>query len=648
MYFDQLTVGCPMKQTCDNPFCAIADSGFDLQLLSAQLEQFGTVFKCEVLKPLLRTKDSTPRCTKKLNRLLLFTTVIINREYENIHLLCEYISSGLSKYEIFILDKVFKLLLLSNKYNKRQDIDLMAINIFIQFGSQFQMREPALILLEGVFKNLEHLSEIETYGIEFIKNKVLLNSLKKKCTLSTPINNHGILKCINIIKGHLLSVSIDPLKPYPIACFLLEILENIYTFNKKYKICSNTHFHLSEFIDRFDSKVEIRQFSSNKISLLDFSFIFPLEYKVEYLTLLNKEKQRHALQRSFFCALFEGPIPPYLCMKINRERLFDDSAHFLLQDNVEYDKQLRISFKGEEGVDTGGLTKEYFMLIGEYIKNEDELFKERKGGILWFSGNNQPKEKYKIVGILLGLSFYNSTILSLSFPPVFYKLLLDMDSISLSDLYDLEPEIASSLNALKKLSDEDIKKLQLDFTINYSGNTHTLKEDTPLTPSNVDTYIKLYYEYILKESVRGPLESIREGFLSTLSEKTLHVLEADELENILSGSEKVCLELLKSKTRYVDFSPQSEQVVWLWEALEEWSSEELNRLVEFITGSPRVPLCLLASWELVITKNGADTDRLPSSQTCFNTLMLPLYCTKEKLNEKLRKAALYCKGFYLF
>lgn len=38
-------------------------------------------------------------------------------------------------------------------------------------------------------------------------------------------------------------------------------------------------------------------------------------------------------------------------------------------------------------------------------------------------------------------------------------------------------------------------------------------------------------------------------------------------------------------------------------------------------------------------------DRLPTSHTCFNVLLLPEYSSKEKLRERLLKAITYAKGF---
>lgn len=49
--------------------------------------------------------------------------------------------------------------------------------------------------------------------------------------------------------------------------------------------------------------------------------------------------------------------------------------------------------------------------------------------------------------------------------------------------------------------------------------------------------------------------------------------------------------------------------------------------------------------KLMIARNGPDSDRLPTSHTCFNVLLLPEYTDKEKLKDRLLKAINYSKGF---
>ena len=66
---------------------------------------------------------------------------------------------------------------------------------------------------------------------------------------------------------------------------------------------------------------------------------------------------------------------------------------------------------------------------------------------------------------------------------------------------------------------------------------------------------------------------------------------------------------------------------------------------QFTTGSDRVPIGGLGKLKLVIARNGSDSERLPTSHTCFNVLLLPDYKNKEKLKERLTKAISYAKGF---
>lgn len=74
--------------------------------------------------------------------------------------------------------------------------------------------------------------------------------------------------------------------------------------------------------------------------------------------------------------------------------------------------------------------------------------------------------------------------------------------------------------------------------------------------------------------------------------------------------------------------------------------ESKKKLLEFTTGSDRVPIGGMSRLKLVIARNGgSDSDRLPTSHTCYNVLLLPDYESREKLEERLLKAITYSKGF---
>ena len=94
------------------------------------------------------------------------------------------------------------------------------------------------------------------------------------------------------------------------------------------------------------------------------------------------------------------------------------------------------------------------------------------------------------------------------------------------------------------------------------------------------------------------------------------------------------------------FSRDSATVQRFWRVVhEDMGDEDRRRLLEFTTGSDRVPVGGLSKLKLIIARNGPDTDRLPTAHTCFNVLLLPDYSSRDKLRDMLLKAISFSKGF---
>ncbi len=58
----------------------------------------------------------------------------------------------------------------------------------------------------------------------------------------------------------------------------------------------------------------------------------------------------------------------------------------------------------------------------------------------------------------------------------------------------------------------------------------------------------------------------------------------------MSGMPSVDLKDLKQNTDYQGYSPTDPVIKWYWEILEEYTNEDLARLVQFITGTSKIPL----------------------------------------------------------
>ncbi len=59
------------------------------------------------------------------------------------------------------------------------------------------------------------------------------------------------------------------------------------------------------------------------------------------------------------------------------------------------------------------------------------------------------------------------------------------------------------------------------------------------------------------------------------------------------------------------------------------------------------PIRGLGELRLVFSKQGPDSDQLPTSHTCFNHMLIPDYASKDKLRRMLRLALQNSKGFGL-
>lgn len=81
----------------------------------------------------------------------------------------------------------------------------------------------------------------------------------------------------------------------------------------------------------------------------------------------------------------------------------------------------------------------------------------------------------------------------------------------------------------------------------------------------------------------------------------------------------------KSNTEYHNYTAASPQIQWFWRAVRSLDKEELAKLVQFVTGTSKVPLNGFKELEGMnginrfnIHRDYGNKERLPSSHTCFN------------------------------
>lgn len=405
--------------------------------------------------------------------------------------------------------------------------------------------------------------------------------------------------------------------------------------------------------------------STKKFTFMLYSFVLTPATKTLALYYDSRIRMYSERRLSFLHQQLGGglqSVNPFLKLKIRRDHIIDDALVELemiaMSNPKDLKKQLVVEFSGEQGIDEGGVSKEFFQLIIEEIFNPDYgmFVNIEDTNMVWFNSTSFENEaQFTLIGIVLGLAIYNNIILAVNFPMVVYRKLMGMKG-SFVDLRDWNPVLYNSLKSILDHQDNDMEEVFMQtFKICYKdvfGNAldHELKPDGDkifVNQDNKQEFVELYTDFLLNKHIEKQFKAFKRGFQMVTDESPLHLLfRPEEVELIVCGSKEFDFNELEQSTEYEGgFTAESQTIKDFWDIVHGLSMDSKRKLLQFTTGSDRVPVGGLSRLKLVIARNGPDCDRLPTSHTCFNVLLLPEYSTREKLEERLLKAINYSKGF---
>lgn len=352
---------------------------------------------------------------------------------------------------------------------------------------------------------------------------------------------------------------------------------------------------------------------------------------------------------------------------IRRKTLFEDSFHQLSRiDFKELWKPLKITFIGEEGVDAGGLTKEwYHVLCAEIFNPNYALFVKSfdKSGVYqpnkYSFWNPDHLMYFKFIGRFVGKAIIDRCLLDAYFTRSFYKHLLGVKP-SFNDLESIDPEFFKSL---KWMLENDIEgALELTFSAERHDfgqrNIVDLKpggREIIVTNDNKVEYVRLMTELRTTTEISSQIEHFLEGLHELVPTQLLEIFNEQEIELLISGLPEIDFKDLKRNVEYGgSFSFDNQTIQWFWEVVEDFDSSQKALLVQFITGTSKLPsggfrhLTGIHGLQRIQISPGNGKDRLPSAHTCFNQLELPEYSSKDSLREKLLLAITECSQGFQF
>lgn len=206
-------------------------------------------------------------------------------------------------------------------------------------------------------------------------------------------------------------------------------------------------------------------------------------------------------------------------------------------------------------------------------------------------------------------------------------------------LLDFEGDVESTFSRTFQI---DINNFGSKETFDLMPNGSTIS----LNNENKAQFVQLYVDYVLNKSIEKSFNAFKNGFDLVCEKTAISLFRPEEIEMLVCGADDLDFEALKRVTTYDGgFSSESPVIQYFWETVLEYNEEQKKKLLFFATGTDRVPIGGLEKMVFVIVKNGPDSDRLPTSHTCFNVLLLPEYTQKEKLRERLMTAIENSEGF---
>ncbi|CAG8491634.1 2216_t:CDS:10, partial [Scutellospora calospora] len=342
------------------------------------------------------------------------------------------------------------------------------------------------------------------------------------------------------------------------------------------------------------------------------------------------------------------PVPGQCHIKVRREFIFEDAySEIMRQQPQDLKKRLMIKFEGEDGLDYGGLSREFFFLLShkmfdpfyalfEYSAHDNYTLQiNPHSGI-----DPQHLNYFKFIGRVVGLAIFHRRFLDAFFITSFYKMILKK-KVGLADMESVDADFYRSLTWALESNITDVLDLTFSTEDERFGEVVTvdLKPDgqnIPVTEENKKEYIDLITEWRISKRVEDQFKAFMDGFNQLIPQELIAVFDERELELLIGGIAEIDVDDWKKHTDYRGYTESDDVIQWFW---------------KFTTGTSRIPVNGFKDLQgsdgprRFTIEKAVDVTQLPKSHTCFNRIDLPQYKNYEALVSKLTLAVEETVGF---
>ncbi|KNE55578.1 hypothetical protein AMAG_01469 [Allomyces macrogynus ATCC 38327] len=359
-------------------------------------------------------------------------------------------------------------------------------------------------------------------------------------------------------------------------------------------------------------------------------------------------------------------LPGWCKIHVSRRSLLEDAYNVITRlPTSELKKRLMITFDREEGLDVGGISREFFLLLSQEMFNPNYgLFEYAELDKLTLkinpssAINTEHLAYFRFIGRMVGLAIFHGMLLDALFVRSFYKTILGL-KITLSDMESVDAKYYQSLKWMLENDITDVFYETMSTEDHRFGEVVTIDlvpggRDIPVTEKNKKEYVDKITEWRIVKSVEEQLNEFQLGLSELVPASVITVFGERDLELLINGLAEFDVDDWVQHTDYIGYTASDPVVVWFWQCVRSWDNEKRARILQFATGTSRIPSSGFkylqganGPCKFTIKRAGSDDQALPLAHTCFNHIDLPPYKSYDVLVQKLLMAVDETVGFAL-
>lgn len=327
------------------------------------------------------------------------------------------------------------------------------------------------------------------------------------------------------------------------------------------------------------------------------------------------------------------PLPGQCHITVRRNNVFEDSyAEIMRLRPEDLKKRLMVKFAGEEGLDYGGVSREFFFLLSHAMFDPQYALFEYSAHDTYTLQINPHSaidpdhlSHFKFIGRVVGMSIFHHRFLDAFFVSAFYKMIL-RKKIAIQDMESVDAELFRSLTWMLDNDITDVLEETFSVEDEIFGDRRVVDlkpngRNVPVTNENKAEYVELKTQWRIQGRVQDQFNAFMSGFNEFVPQELVSVFDERELELLVGGIAEIDMDDWKKYTDYRGYTENDEVVQWFWKCVRSWDSEKKSRLLQFVTGTSRIPVNGFKDLQgsdgprhFTIEKTG-DPEHLPKSHT---------------------------------